>query len=936
MKWPYFDITEYLNRYPDVAAAEMDAFEHFSRHGWREGRWASAYFDALWYANAYLDTNDGIDPISHYANGGWRQGTRPNPYFDAEWYLNTYLDVKEAGVEPLDHYVNWGWKEGRNPSPYFDVRYYLQHNGDVRETGMEPLMHFILCGWREQGRNPNPYFSGDWYRQKYQDRFDTDTCPLRHYLASGSALGLQPGPNFDPLFYRKKYSDIAPDSEPLAHFLQYGRSERRVPHPDAEPDADIAVADWAGANALNEQRIALLSRELGTPLALSSPSEVAQGTIRKYLPNVKAVTFDIFDTLVERRSGRPETIFALLDVVARQKAPQISNFVAVRKQAERNAREIAGMREITMVEIWDHFSQLTGLSAAVCTDLARHECELEITFCEAKPIGIDLLRTALEEGRAVYLLSDIYFDRDTVEAILAKAGVIGYSKLYISSEIGGTKHYGGMFKLLLSENDLIAGEVLHIGDNPHSDVAMPKSVGMLALQIEKSDAMSPSDTLRAWFNSDISNPTGLWQSIIAGELIHRDALLHVSTPSTLDIVRTAGAQALGPVLLAFAQYLAKKSRQFGHGCLYFASRDGFYLREAYEALRPVCPDLPPSRYVLASRRVCRAAGISNLDDILAVASVDHFPMPLRQFMAARFLLSDAEIDALPVSAQDLDRVITNARSDKEMHRLLESCSGAILARCMAHAAAYRDYLADTGITSPGAALVDIGYRGTTQRAIADMTGNKLDGLYMVTWPEVSGLLDRGLRYDAFLPSKGASSDPIVKYVQMLELLCSATHGSIASFEHENGVARPVMLPGDISARTGHTLNALREGALDFVHAIASSYPELLDWQPPHSAEVIGTLVEFCATPRLEVVDGLREHLFEDVFGGAVKPLIGRQGSNLGEALEDGCWTEGSVSLWRATALGFSSLSWPEGDAQPDRFDREGMTFPGYQTAEVLA
>lgn len=936
MKWPYFDSAEYVRRYPDVASAGIDAFGHFARHGWREGRWGSAYFDALWYAQTYLKDDEGIDPVSHYVAGGWKQGFKPNPYFDPAWYLTTYLDVKEAGVEPLDHYVNWGWKEGRNPSAYFDVRHYIQHNADVREAGIEPLMHYSQSGFRENGRDPNPYFSTDWYRQQHHAKFAAGTCPLRHYIETGSALGLQPGPGFDPAFYREKYPDIAPGIEPLAHFLQLGRQERRVPHPKAEPESDPAVADWAGANALNEQRIALLSRELGVPLALASPAEIAQAAFHKALADIKVVTFDIFDTLVERRSGKPDTIFAMLGAIARQIDPRLSDFVTLRKQAELNARKAAGMREITMVEIWDHFSQLTGMAPLECTALARRECELEISFCEAKPIGIDLMQTALEEGRDIYLLSDIYFDRTTVEAILAKAGITGYRKLYISSEIGGTKHYGGMFKLLLNENGLAAGDVLHLGDNPHSDVVMPRSFGMQALQVEKNDAMSSSHALRTWFNSDIATSTGLWQAIVAGELIHRESLLHTATTTTHDIVTTAGAQALGPVLLAFAQYLAKKSRQLGHECLYFASRDGFYLREAYEALRPACADLPPSRYVLASRRVCRAASITGLDDIIAVASVDHFPMSLRQFMSARFLLSDAETAALPISARDLDRVITNARTDVAMHKALAACSDAILARCTAHAAAYRDYLADTGITAPGSALVDIGYRGTTQRAISAMTGNTLDGLYLVTWPEISGLLDLGLRYDAFLPSDGNPNAPFVKHVQMLELLCSATHGSIAAFEHGPEGAHPVMLPGDISTRTGHTLNALREGALDFVRSMVSGYPQLLEWQPPVSTEAIATFVEFCGSPRLEVVDGLREHLFEDAFGGAVKPLIGRQDTSFGQSLQDGCWTEGTVALWRATALGFSALPWPIDDAMADRFDSQGMTFPGFSGGEIAA
>ena len=33
-----FDPTAYLLTHPDVAAAGMDAGDHYLRHGWREGR----------------------------------------------------------------------------------------------------------------------------------------------------------------------------------------------------------------------------------------------------------------------------------------------------------------------------------------------------------------------------------------------------------------------------------------------------------------------------------------------------------------------------------------------------------------------------------------------------------------------------------------------------------------------------------------------------------------------------------------------------------------------------------------------------------------------------------------------------------------------------------------------------------------------------------
>lgn len=376
----------------------------------------------------------------------------------------------------------------------------------------------------------------------------------------------------------------------------------------------------------------------------------------------------------------------------------------------------------------------------------------------------------------------------------------------------------------------------------------------------------------------------------------------------------------------------------GYRCLFFTSRDGFYLREAYEALRVGQPDLPPSRYFMASRRVCHAASIKRFEDVLAVAEVDHFPMTLRDFLAARFLLSDEAIAELPVSADELERIIVDSKNDEGMRRVLSDCREPILTRCADHAAIYRAYLVETGIDQPGAALVDIGYRGTSQRVISELTGRRIDGLYLISWPEISRLLGRGLRYDTFLSSQGDAKDPLVKYVQILELLCSATHGSIASFERRGDRIYPTLLPSDIHPRTGRALNALREGAMDFVRDMVAGYSKLLASRQPESVPSMSMLIEFCRLPRLEVVDGLSEHLFEDAFGGAVKPLITKPASGLtfADALKHGYWTEGTVALWRAVSRGFSGFSWQAGTASLDRFDDLGRTVPGFSAVHASA
>lgn len=63
---PEFDIEYYLEAYPDIADARIDAFLHFMESGHREGRNPSAGFDTQFYRRRYLGGDLGQNPLLHW------------------------------------------------------------------------------------------------------------------------------------------------------------------------------------------------------------------------------------------------------------------------------------------------------------------------------------------------------------------------------------------------------------------------------------------------------------------------------------------------------------------------------------------------------------------------------------------------------------------------------------------------------------------------------------------------------------------------------------------------------------------------------------------------------------------------------------------------------------------------------------------------------
>jgi glycosyltransferase involved in cell wall biosynthesis len=99
-----FDIEFYLRQNPDVAAAEIEPFEHFISTGYREGRNPNPNFDARYYRQKYL-RNDQRDPIAHYlaigraANLPTRPSTHQTQADEIRRFTSNSADFEELDLD---------------------------------------------------------------------------------------------------------------------------------------------------------------------------------------------------------------------------------------------------------------------------------------------------------------------------------------------------------------------------------------------------------------------------------------------------------------------------------------------------------------------------------------------------------------------------------------------------------------------------------------------------------------------------------------------------------------------------------------------------------------------------------------------------------------------------------------------------------------------
>jgi hypothetical protein len=265
-------------------------------------------------------------------------------------------------------------------------------------------------------------------------------------------------------------------------------------------------------------------------------------------------TFDVFDTLIARRSVEPQRVLERLE--ARAGLPGLA---AARLDADR--RLWAAGRPFTLADLWRETGRALGLDAATTARLLDLEIQLE--HDEVIPVADHL--ALVQDGDV--LVSDTYLPADVVWSLLGRAGLTRQVALVLSND---GKSRGWLWPELL-RTLTIRG---HLGDNPHSDGQSPAAAGVPAALTTLAQR-SPVERLlteRGW-----------------PALAHlaREARLACPFPAAEPRRRhlwLLGCQLNFPLLYAASRLLERHAAAHGLSEIFFVSRDGWLWQRLYRAL----------------------------------------------------------------------------------------------------------------------------------------------------------------------------------------------------------------------------------------------------------------------------------------------------------------------------------------------------------------
>ncbi|WP_276951328.1 hypothetical protein [Acetatifactor muris] len=333
--------------------------------------------------------------------------------------------------------------------------------------------------------------------------------------------------------------------------------------------------------------------------------------LRQLIAQYDAVSFDLFDTLVMRKTLEPADVFDIVEDRIRRKGILIPRFKVLRREAELQS----GSHNI--YQIYEIISEFAGLTKAQEKIVLETELACERSVLLPRKKMVELLEYARNLGKRVSIISDMYLGAEILEEFLKELHIEGYDNIYVSCDCGVSKN-NGLFERYLRDVDGMV--CLHIGDNIISDVKAPMKCGIASYGIKSAFEMIKLSNFRyimSWAHT--CNEKNLLGLIIA-ELFNNPFALY----GTSGIVQINSLEMLGKTFAAplatiyMLELLAYLRKNPIYKNVVFGARDGFLFQRLYDRIKnefQETGDLPESVYLLASRKLCIRAALAIGDPV---------------------------------------------------------------------------------------------------------------------------------------------------------------------------------------------------------------------------------------------------------------------------------------------------------------------------------
>lgn len=316
----------------------------------------------------------------------------------------------------------------------------------------------------------------------------------------------------------------------------------------------------------------------------------------------EVISFDVFDTLVLRPFKKPTDLFYFLD-----KEYNYPDLKRLRIEAEEKARakklKDAGHGEVSFKEIWEELNEKCDFDVSLGME---KEFFLELKYCFANPFFKEVISLLRAQNKKLIVCSDMYLGKEYIEKLLTQCGYEGFEDYIVSSDYGKSKAEGSLYEII---KDKYGENIVHVGDNPHSDVKMAEKHGIKAVYYANVNTLG-----NKYRPSDMSPLTasvygGIVNSHLYNGLTKRDWEYEF------------GFIYGGLMVTGYTRYIHKYVKENNIDKLLFLARDGDVICKAYKLMYP--EEALQCEYVLWSRLAAIKICAAEFKDQFMARMVDH-------------------------------------------------------------------------------------------------------------------------------------------------------------------------------------------------------------------------------------------------------------------------------------------------------------------------
>lgn len=561
-------------------------------------------------------------------------------------------------------------------------------------------------------------------------------------------------------------------------------------------------------------------------------------------------SFDVFDTLITRKTATPEGIFALVqeklinDVNYSNISDYIrNNFFQLRINAEKLARHVCNARgdeELTLNDIYEALATTGCIDSDKIDTLIMLEKEVEYENIIGIDENINKIKDLKKQKEHVILISDMYLDEDTVRNMLLKIDSIFKDiKIYVSSKYKKSKWCGSLYKIIKNEEKVEYNDWIHCGDNIISDIQSPDKLGIQTQHYKFEEFMKCEEQVMD------GNKHNVFIQMTVGASRNSRLNNKCKGPSAI------GAALGGPILFQYVYWIINESIQKGIKRLYFIARDGFILKQIADIIIKKYSYDIKTYYIYGSRLAWRLAGISeNNNDLYKfmrwsyahkIKSIsdlaDFFRIPVekvQEYIRGIFNTDNIEVTQ-PVLKIIIDKLNKDDSFKKYIINIHKDSRELVI-----------EYLKqEVDISDDYFAFVDLSGGGFTQGCLADIMGDFYENKIKTFFFKMDDInVMNNCIYYNFMPS-------FLNLSLIIEAICRAPHGQTMHYKRVNQKIIPVLKEDEGNELINHGFNEYLYGIKKFTE----NYLDRISCFHMNDLELIIKYVEYITkNPDREVLE----------------------------------------------------------------------------------